>query len=58
METSTLERDESRPPLMTITDELRVGEEQGSRGAEEEEEEVVYGGLGGCTTPHLTSTHQ
>ena len=26
METSTLERDESRPPLMTITDELRVGE--------------------------------
>ena len=31
METSTLERDESRPPLMTITDELRVGERRRRR---------------------------
>ena len=34
METSTLERDESRPPLMTITDELRVEEKKEEEGME------------------------
>ena len=63
METSTLERDESRPPLMTITDELRVGEQRRRRrrrrrwyGWYGRGGDGGYGGVAACITPDLTST--